>query len=230
MCVRVLIAEDTSINRIMLEKMIQRMDATCDSVENGADAMQKFEQFKYDIVMLDINMPGYTGNECAENIIKKCLDSQAPIPVLISMSADDDYYDPSLFYITLTKPFEMKTIDNIITRVRDCKHQAESYNIENAGKEIGLDKETMIMLAEEFIKAVDMELVSLNKFVKERNEEMIIHFAHKIKGAAANMRTEYLRQQCEDLQKADKNDFGMVAKLTAKINCSYAAYRTILVS
>lgn len=91
------------------------------------------------------------------------------------------------------------------------------YNIEEVASTIGLDKDTMLMLLDEFISVMDEEAVNLRDSVEEDDHEKITHYAHKIKGAAANMMAEDIRSYTSELQKADKTDRVLVETLLNNI-------------
>lgn len=230
MCINILIADDTSVNRMLLEKMITKLGVSCVSAKDGGEVLEIFEPRKFDIVILDINMPVYSGNECAKEIIKRCVDCSAGVPLLVSMSADDEYSDHYLFYKTLSKPFDISMIKDMINFSCDFVKNAQLYDLDAAAEEIGFDHETMLMLTEEFVKAVDEEITALNKALIDYDGDMITHLAHKIKGAAANMRMERLRDICSDLQNIEKNDNLTTGRLICELNSAYNAIRTVLVS
>jgi HPt (histidine-containing phosphotransfer) domain-containing protein len=92
---------------------------------------------------------------------------------------------------------------------------------------IGLDKDIMIMLLDEFFSVMEEEIAALRSAIEKDDAELIRHHAHKMKGAAANMMVEDLREHCHDLQDADKNDKKLVNDLFAKIEASYAEFRSL---
>jgi CheY-like chemotaxis protein len=61
--IRVLVADDSSDNRLLIEAFLKRAGGSVDHAENGAVAVEKFERNRYDIILMDIQMPemdGYT--------------------------------------------------------------------------------------------------------------------------------------------------------------------------
>jgi two-component system chemotaxis response regulator CheY len=75
---RILLADDTLFMRATLKKVLS--DAGFDIVgeaENGKLAVERYEELKPDLVMLDITMPVKTGLEALEEIMK--LDPNATV-------------------------------------------------------------------------------------------------------------------------------------------------------
>ncbi len=59
--VRILLAEDDEIMRISVYDRLKQFDWQVDEVENGLDALKKFEKNDYHLVISDIRMPGMDG-------------------------------------------------------------------------------------------------------------------------------------------------------------------------
>lgn len=81
MTTRILIADDSRTVRHSLHGLLERhLDwKVCADAVDGADAIDKAEQFKPDVIVLDFFMPSMTGVEAAR-ILKKVLPS---VPILI---------------------------------------------------------------------------------------------------------------------------------------------------
>jgi CheY-like chemotaxis protein len=115
---RVLMAEDNPINQLVQRRMITHLGHTCDVVNDGAEAMQATAAKSYDVVVLDLQMPGVGGLEAAEAIRR-----QSHQPWLIVLTADvtadtrqaceragmDDF---------LTKPITADALAAALARVR----------------------------------------------------------------------------------------------------------------
>ncbi|WP_254073631.1 ATP-binding protein [Cellulophaga sp. HaHaR_3_176] len=101
-----LIVEDNKINQVITKKMLLKKDMTCDIASNGTDAVEMVSQNKYDAVLMDIHMPGISGEE-ATILIRK-FNIYTPIIALTAISLDDSLES---FYAAgcndvVTKPFK----------------------------------------------------------------------------------------------------------------------------
>ena len=84
---KALIVDDNKMNRLILEKFLGKWGMTYDSVEDGLKALEIMKTARYDIILLDIQMPHMDGFEVARRIRKmEGLDSHN-LPV-IALSAD----------------------------------------------------------------------------------------------------------------------------------------------
>lgn len=80
---RVLMAEDNPINQLVQRRMITQLGHTCRVVSDGAEVIQAASEEDYDVVILDLQMPGVGGLQAAEGIRQ-----QANQPWLIILTAD----------------------------------------------------------------------------------------------------------------------------------------------
>lgn len=86
----ILVVDDIEINRMILMKILNKLGATCDSAENGQEAIQKFEQSKpgaYDIIFMDIQMPVMDGYH-ATRAIRASSHPSAKQVSIIAMTAN----------------------------------------------------------------------------------------------------------------------------------------------
>ncbi|MCG7627406.1 ATP-binding protein [Epibacterium sp. MM17-32] len=65
---RVLVADDSPANRLVLQKLLESLGAEVDKAYDGGDAFGRAVTTRYDILFLDIQMPGYSGLEVLEKL------------------------------------------------------------------------------------------------------------------------------------------------------------------
>ena len=66
------------------------MDAHLDSVADGDAAVKATEQEKYDVIFLDVVMPGLDGYSVCKNIRRSALNKTTPVIMLTSRSSKFD--------------------------------------------------------------------------------------------------------------------------------------------
>ena len=72
MTTKVLVVDDAAFMRMMLSKMLTDNGyVVVGEAGNGAEAVEKYEELKPDIVTMDITMPGVSGVEAVQRIVKK---------------------------------------------------------------------------------------------------------------------------------------------------------------
>jgi CheY-like chemotaxis protein len=65
---RVLVAEDNSVNQMVISRILQKLGYRADVVANGIEAICTLEQAPYDAILMDCQMPEMDGYEAATRI------------------------------------------------------------------------------------------------------------------------------------------------------------------
>lgn len=102
----ILIVEDNKINQVITKKMLLKKEVSCDIASNGTDAIEMVKNNTYDLVLMDIHMPGISGEEATIEIRK--FNSTLPIIALTAISLDDSlesFYAAGVNDV-VTKPFK----------------------------------------------------------------------------------------------------------------------------
>src|SRR5450432_1346957 len=65
---RVLLAEDNEFNRVLIERVLCTLNCEVDLAPSGREAVRRFHQGKYDLVLMDCHMPDLDGLEATRQI------------------------------------------------------------------------------------------------------------------------------------------------------------------
>ena len=102
----VLVVEDNKINQMITKKILEKNKMQCTVADNGMDAIKLVQENNFDIVLMDIHMPGISGIEATQEIRK--FNKMLPIIALTAVTIDenlDDFYRAG-FNEIIPKPFK----------------------------------------------------------------------------------------------------------------------------
>jgi PAS domain S-box-containing protein len=104
---KILLVEDNKINRLIAGKSIESFGCTYDEAENGEKAVELLKINRYDLILMDIQMPIMDGVE-ATRIIRNNLAIETPIVALTAnaFKHDLDHYREVGMNDFIIKPFE----------------------------------------------------------------------------------------------------------------------------
>lgn len=87
---KVIVAEDNPINRMVIDKLLQKLPIDHLIVENGQELVNEVERQSYDLIITDIQMPVMDGFEAAALIRTKGSMDRVPIIALTAAAFEDD--------------------------------------------------------------------------------------------------------------------------------------------
>jgi signal transduction histidine kinase/DNA-binding response OmpR family regulator len=82
----ILLVEDNELNRLLAVKSLQKSGCIVDTAENGKIALDKLQTGKYDVILMDIQMPELDGYDTTRYIRETLQEPLASIPI-IAMTA-----------------------------------------------------------------------------------------------------------------------------------------------
>ncbi|WP_101757096.1 response regulator [Oceanicoccus sp. KOV_DT_Chl] len=118
---RVLVVEDNQVNQLVILGLLKQLNITPDLAANGLQALAAFEQTRYDLILMDCEMPEMDGYEASHQIRAKEQQSGAKPVVIAALSAHarSDYKDRALqagMDEYLTKPIGLNDLLDLINK------------------------------------------------------------------------------------------------------------------
>lgn len=111
---KILIAEDNTINKVLIGAMLKETQAKLTIVDNGQLAVKEIEKDTYDLILMDIQMPVMDGSE-AQRLINS-LQPNIPVIALTAnvMKEDVDCYLAQGFVSHIAKPIDISNLYGVL--------------------------------------------------------------------------------------------------------------------
>jgi PAS domain S-box-containing protein len=124
----ILAAEDNPINQLVLKTLLAQFDLSLTVVENGLEAVARWRTGEWDLILMDVQMPGLDGPSAARQIRElETLTGRAPVPI-VALTANAMLHQIETYYAAgmndvITKPIEVRDLLRVIQAIAS----AESY-------------------------------------------------------------------------------------------------------
>jgi len=219
----ILLAEDNPINQKVAERMLTKAGYIVDVADNGVEALRALERHgKYDLVLMDIQMPEMDGFETTAVIRKDKRWEGIPVVAMTAhaLKGDEERCLNAGMDDYLTKPIQPDKLFSTIERWTGTGAMSASEHLksekEMSQKPIDVDKvlerfdgdaEFLREIVAEFLGMLPEQLGNLQAGIENGDATTVEHAAHTIKGAAANIGAEKVRDtalQLEEIGRAGK--------------------------
>ena len=220
---RVLLVDDDILNRKFALSLLEKLDYRVDTVANGEEAVKKLESAPYDIVLMDVQMPGMDGYETTRVIRdakSKVRNHDIPIIALTAhaMQGDrqrcldegmDDYVskpiDPRSLVEAIERRLAKSSPDEPKTTARTAMPENEDLGRGDLPKRFDGDEELFGRLLNLFLQKVPLQIDALKQALESNDAGRVNELGHTIKGGAALIDAHTLKECAFEIEKAGKS-------------------------
>ena len=136
--VHVLLAEDNSMNQFYARQLLSSWNIKTDIANNGIEVVEKARQQKYDIILMDLQMPVMDGIEALKNIRRSSSPNDSTPVICVSADAFEETRKMAMdngMNDYLTKPINEEALFDIIVRQLGPGHRIIKASEEALSKE-----------------------------------------------------------------------------------------------
>lgn len=109
---KILLVEDNQTNQLLMNILLDDIGLSVDLAENGLEAVEKFKENKYDLILMDENMPKMSGIEATKIILNLEKQNNAVHTPIVALTANALATDRAKFLSAGMDEFVTKPIDN----------------------------------------------------------------------------------------------------------------------
>ncbi len=224
---KILIADDNETTAKLVELILGSYGLDYVWAKNGKEAVTAFTADKFDLILIDENMPVMSGCEAVAEIRKlEARQNMERTPIAaftanIGLFVDENFrkYGMDEF---LPKPLDFSELHGLLHKYLDessdgleSMRQKRAYPTAGmgAGSELisdvidglRLKKEDVIILLDNFIEQFKEQYENLEHALTERNYARIGAVAHSVYGAASNLRLKRIAEKAREISECAKN-------------------------
>lgn len=117
---RVLVVDDHKLNRMVASEMLKKWGAQVHLAENGKEAVQACVTERYDMVLMDLQMPEMDGYEATARILEELGNAAPPIVAVTASASEQDRMDilNAGMCEHVIKPFKKETLIRILLDIQ----------------------------------------------------------------------------------------------------------------
>jgi CheY-like chemotaxis protein/signal transduction histidine kinase len=210
----ILVVEDEPTNQKLMERILQKKHFSFQIVGDGNEAIRAMKQQRFDLIIMDIQLPGMDGMETTQRIRFKEPDIINPSVPVIAVSAHALKEDQMLFSASdmddfIEKPIQQELLYKKIGYYMNKptkKKEDIRFDREELMDRIGHDQEIFKSTVRFFKTHVADLLEQIKNAVDNKNAEEIRTIAHTLKGVTANMSAKEMSETSLRLENAGKNN------------------------
>ncbi len=222
---KILLAEDNPINRKLMLALLIKRGCEVTAVEDGLEAVQLQKIQPFDLIFMDVQMPGMDGLKATELIREYEKTTQRHLPIIAmtanALKGDREQCLAAGMDEYLSKPIQRDELDKLLDHYR-CRPASESsapiplpamasvpetailprniFNYESALNRADGDKELLKELMFRFEEEAVQRLESLKAAIAADDSESIRKLAHSLKGTSANLSCERIKEKAQFLE------------------------------
>ncbi len=237
--VRILLAEDNVVNQQVALGLLRKLGLKADAVANGMEAIRSLETVPYDLVLMDVQMPeldGLAATRAIRAADTTVLDREVPIIAMTAhaMQGDREQCLEAGMDDYVSKPISLDALAEALDRwlpgdlggaappapptppaePKPTAEQPPVFNLAEMTDRLMDDEDLVREVAATFLDDLPKQVVTLRASLDTGDLAVATRQAHTIKGAAANVSAEALRQTAWEMEQAGhEGDLARMADL-----------------
>jgi PAS domain S-box-containing protein len=201
---QILLVEDNTINQILAQRLLRKKGHTIVVTSSGREALAALENGRFDLILMDIQMPEMSGLEVAAEIRRRenQRDTGEHIPIIAVtasvMREDRERCFEAGMDAYVAKPIEREvlyeTIDHLTGHSSDSRPENADPRTPNPVFDAGAvldsldgDSELMREIAIIFLAQSAKHMEKIREAISSADAKALESSAHGLKGAAANL-------------------------------------------
>jgi PAS domain S-box-containing protein len=230
---RILLAEDNIINQKVATRILTQMGYRPDVAHNGLEVLEALERQKYDVILMDVQMPDMDGLEATRRIRKQYTGAQRPWIIAMTANAMDsdrkNCFEAGMDGY-LSKPVRIEALEAELVRSSENIGQIVDFSVlSRFGEMTGSGSEAVRELVEIFSEETPQALQQIRDDIERHHAQGISILAMQLGRACQNFGAERMQMLCSSLQAAGKaGEFTLAAEFVDRLEAEFEIVKTTL--
>jgi CheY-like chemotaxis protein len=216
---KILVVDDDALNQQMMKFLLMQWGHEVTFAGNGMEAVDIVKIDRFDIVFMDLQMPGMGGVEASRKIREWENGNRRTYIVALTASylpeKGQELFESGIDNY-IAKPFEVEHIRRMLKYTAASKERAEAadqvmpageisiqdvLNIQQGIERVGFSSETYWSLLDDFIAELPDRMDALQHAFTQQDFESFSRAAHNLKGVSANLGALQLSDYADKLDR-----------------------------
>ncbi|MDD3311280.1 PAS domain-containing hybrid sensor histidine kinase/response regulator [Pseudodesulfovibrio sp.] len=213
---QVLLADDNALNRFLAKTLLEQHGHDVTTVENGAQALEAVREQRFDLALMDVQMPvmdGITATRAIRDPNSGALNPSLPIVAITAhaLKGDRERFLDAGMNDYIAKPMSMDAFYAAISRVMEGRSAPEAeervpkvngaaFDREGALDRLGGRSDLLGRMDEFFVRDAPVDLEGVRQGLAGKDFAEAKRLAHAIKGAARTIGANRVGSRAEQLE------------------------------
>jgi CheY-like chemotaxis protein len=204
-----------------------------DVVQNGLEVLQALERQKYDVILMDVQMPEMDGLEATRQVRLQWTGPRRPW--IIAMTANAMESDRQMCFKAgmdgyLSKPVRIEALESELVRSSENIGQVVDFSVlSRFGEMTGSGSDAVRELVEIFSEETPATLQQIREDIERRNVQGVTIQAMQLGQACSNFGAERMQMLCASLQGAGKNgDLALAQEFADRLETEFKHVKSTL--
>jgi len=232
---RVLVVEDSIVNLNVISKMLEEKGYETHKAENGLKALELAQKVKYDVILMDIQMPLMDGIEVTKQI-RKMEGTKRHTPIIaitaFALRGDKEKFISMGMDAYIAKPVKMKELFNTMEEIFFKNININKKTILNSYGEIEFVDKGQTTDKNEIYSRIEEIYIKIEKLMsalKNSDFEKIEELSHDIKNICKDIDNEVIKDIAFKIELAARREDIEKANTCTKIMLDkFEAYKKLL--
>ncbi len=207
----VLVAEDNELNQQFIGSLLRKFNIQFDMANNGIEAIQISQDKKFDLILMDLQMPECDGFQASRTIRKSMNNPNRTVPIVACTASglfneQKEAYDAGMDDF-LTKPFSQRKFLEVINQYapKENDESIDYLNFKLLFEMFDNDEEQIMNMVQVFLSKSDDLIKEIIEAFDSNSITKIYYVSHKYKPSFGMVGLETVQKQLFELEQISKN-------------------------